>query len=183
MQPQQVGLRGSRDDNLHSLRGLGAGSSFGLPQLSIQALTSSHGTPMRVRLNSARRRLSSARNLRRPWAFALLAHGFKPGRQQVVVGREIGQQVGDADAARHGACLKQVGGAGIDLDFDLGVHGLHDNTAGGRGEAIHVPDLAARCSSSRRSCSSLIEGRAFDLIGHRINSIVPEAKWRPGLWR
>ena len=40
---------------------LGGGSSFGLPQLCIQVLTSSHGTPMRVRSNSARRRASSSR--------------------------------------------------------------------------------------------------------------------------
>ena len=52
-------------NQLHILRGfgIGIGSSFGLPQLCIQALTSSQGTPIRVRSNSARRRLSSSRLL------------------------------------------------------------------------------------------------------------------------
>jgi len=39
----------------------GYGNSFGVPQLCIQALTSSQGTPIRVRSNSARRRSSSSR--------------------------------------------------------------------------------------------------------------------------
>jgi hypothetical protein len=46
---------------LHSLRGLGGGSSSGVPQLDIQALISFQGTPSRERLKSAKRRASSAR--------------------------------------------------------------------------------------------------------------------------
>src|SRR5580704_17940289 len=49
------------EGQLHTLRGFGIGSSFGLPQLCIQAWTSSQGTPIRVRSNSARRRSSSSR--------------------------------------------------------------------------------------------------------------------------
>jgi hypothetical protein len=48
-------------NRLYNLRGFGIGSSFGLPQLCIQALTSFQGTPIRVRSNSARRRSSSSR--------------------------------------------------------------------------------------------------------------------------
>src|SRR5689334_7970216 len=49
------------NDQLHSLRGLGGGRLFAVPQLSIQALTSSQGTPMRVRSNSASRLASAAK--------------------------------------------------------------------------------------------------------------------------
>src|SRR5262245_61821240 len=47
-------------DQFHRLRGLGVGSSSGVPQLFIQVSISSQGTALRVRLNSARRRASSA---------------------------------------------------------------------------------------------------------------------------
>src|ERR1700679_852501 len=47
----EVGRGRRRDDEFHNLRGVGCGSSFGLPQLSIQTFTSSHGTPTRVRSN------------------------------------------------------------------------------------------------------------------------------------
>src|ERR1700730_10471256 len=59
-EPLYVERRSARNSQPHSLRGLGGGSSFAVPQLSIQSLTSSHGTPMRVRSNSARRLASSS---------------------------------------------------------------------------------------------------------------------------
>src|SRR5258707_15050088 len=47
------------DNQSHSFRGLGAGRSCGVPQVFIQASTSSHGTPSRLCLNAARRRAAS----------------------------------------------------------------------------------------------------------------------------
>jgi len=61
MESREVVSGGLRDSDFHSLRGFGLGSSFGLPQLPIHALTSSQATPIRLCSNSARRRASSAK--------------------------------------------------------------------------------------------------------------------------
>jgi len=47
MQPLEIGRGFARNDQLHNLRGLGGGSSFGVPQLCIQVLISLQGTPSR----------------------------------------------------------------------------------------------------------------------------------------
>ena len=49
VQPIKIGHGTRRDNQLHILRGLGAGSSVAVPQLRIQAFTSSQGTAARVR--------------------------------------------------------------------------------------------------------------------------------------
>jgi hypothetical protein len=62
MQSPKVGECRLGDNQSHNLRGVGAGNLLGVPQLSSHALTSSQGTPSRVRSNSASRRSSASRD-------------------------------------------------------------------------------------------------------------------------
>ena len=48
-QPIEIGCCRARDDDVHSFRGLGGGSSSGVPQVCIQAFTSAQGKASRVR--------------------------------------------------------------------------------------------------------------------------------------
>jgi hypothetical protein len=57
-----------------------------------------------------------------PRSFCPFPHGFQGDGEKVFIANEIGQQIGDAHAARRSARLEQVRRLRIDFDFDLGVH-------------------------------------------------------------
>ena len=92
MELREVVSGGLRDSDFHGLRGFGLGSSFGLPQLPIHALTSSQATPISALLELGEAARIFGQSFSRPGTLALGAHPPQIGGLYAFIAGNLGKQ-------------------------------------------------------------------------------------------